>query len=565
MSNSEYTSKQIQVLDEIEHIKLNAGMYVGDTTNPTHLIEEALDNALDECLAGHADIVAVNINSTEKMYCVMDNGRGIPLDNDVPKTISTKLFSGAKFQNNKSSYTVCSGLHGVGLVAVNALSDLYIVEIYRDNRHAKYTFKHAKLVEKIDEKYDITKNPKPPFHTKIQFKPSKKIFQTLEVDVNRIRSRLLVASVELPKCHLILNNDNKREIIQITKEEFFKGHCLTENDTEISPIVDLNATDGIEGFHVKYSYSMNGSITPRIVTSVNLLPVESGGTHVSYFFDVLKDYITGKAKKLGFKFQPNDVLSGLRVYFSLELTKPEFAGQTKDKIINRREYLDKLIKKIKLEIESYYESHPQELEFLLNFFQDYRAKLDSKKLKHSGLGKRASTKYTKLRDCISENGELYIVEGDSAGGSYIQCRDPRRHAIFPLKGKIPSIVRAKDILKHNEIGELIQALGTGVGPHFNIDNLRYDKIICSTDADEDGKHIFCLLTLTLANLVPEVIQKGHYYLALTPLYAVTKGKSFIPLWSDEELKKAREKNEPITRYKGLGELSPWKLKICAID
>jgi len=179
--------------------------------------------------------------------------------------------------------------------------------------------------------------------------------------------------------------------------------------------------------------------------------------------------------------------------------------------------------------------------------------------------KRASTKFTKLRDCTTSQGELFIVEGDSAGGSFIQCRDPRKHAIFPLKGKIPSVANVKDILKNKEINELIQSLGTGVGPHFDVNKLKYEKVICAADADADGYHIASLLTLVLAVLVPDVIKNGHYYIATTPLYAVTKGKSFVPLWTKEELAKARTKNEPISRFKGLGELSPHQLKVSVID
>jgi DNA gyrase subunit B len=560
---SSYTSENIKVLDEISHVKQNPTMYIGSTERPTHLIEELLDNSLDECLAGHAKISAILIDTKENLYSVIDNGRGIPIDKDMPLILSTKLFSGGKFKDSKSAYNVCAGLHGIGLVAVNALSDFYIVEIYRDNRHVKLRFENSKLVQKVDEVYTGDK----PFSTKIQFKPSKKVFESLIPDIERLRKRLLVASVEMTDCTFVLNVDNNREVIKVTKEDFFKTQCLSENDTDVSSIFHINSKDGVEEFNVSFGYAYTGPITPKFISSVNLLPVDDGGVHVNLFMDIIREFFVVKAKKFDKKFQPNDTLCGIRCYFSLELIKPELSGQTKSKLVNRKENLEKLVKKLKVELEGIFNKNPNELESILNFFDDYRKKIDSKKTKTMNTGRRVSTKFTKLADCSSRNGELFIVEGDSAGGSFKQCRNPAIHAILPLKGKIPSVVNKKEILKHKEIGELIEALGTGSGPHFKLENLRYDKIISAPDADEDGKHIFCLLAIALATLVPEVIKAGKFYLAETPLYAINdkKNKRFIPLWTPEELQKARDVNESIIRVKGLGELNPDQLKVCALD
>jgi len=559
MTKKDYTFKDIKVLDEISHIRLNCGMYIGETSNPVHLVEEALDNSLDECLAGFASIIAINIDTKNHVYSVLDNGRGIPIENDVPVIISTKLFSGAKFQDSKTAYEIACGLHGVGLVAVNALSDFLIIEIYRDKKHAVYTFDKAVLKSKKieDHKGNI------PFSTKLQFKPDKKIFENLIPDVDRIRRRLLAASVELENCTFVLNVDDKKEVIKLDKNNYFKNVCLNESDTEISPVINLESDNDGEVLKVMFCYSFSGSPTPRTFSSINLLPVESGGTHVSYFMDIVKELFSIRSKKANVRMQPSDCFIGLRSYISLSLKKPEFSGQTKDKLINRKSYLDKLFSKFKVSLETYFSKNPEQLEFLLSKFAEYRKKLDSKKLKFNG--SRFSTKFTKLRDCSSSNGELYVCEGDSAGGSILACRNPQVHAVLPLKGKIPSIVNAVDILKNEEIGELIQALGAGVGSNFDITKLKYEKIICATDADDDGKHIFCLLTIILANLVPDVIKDGHYYLAQTPLYAINKGKTFLPLWNEDSLKKAKEKQEPITRFKGLGELSPWQLKISLLD
>lgn len=560
-----YTHEDIKKLGDIEHVQVSAGMYIGNIQNPVHLIEEALDNSLDEAIAGYSKIIAVNIDTKTNIYSTIDDGRGIPLENDTPVLVSSNLHTGAKFNNSKTAYGVGAvGKNGIGLITLLALSDFYIVEIYRDNKHGKYIFENAKLKQKILEDY----NEKPPFSTKIQFKPSKKYFETLLPDIDRIRKRLLLASIEIPNVTLVLNVDDKREVISLGKDEFFNKYCLNDSDTNISKIIDINVKDGLERFNIKFCYSYEGTITPRFISSINVLPVEDGGTHVNCFFELLKDFLISKTKKSNLKIQPSDCLVGLRVYFSLELEKPDYSSQSKDKLINRKEEFTKFANKIKLELEKYFSKDPEELNNILTFFDEYRKKLESKKIKTSNVsGKRASTKFTKLRDCTGEHGELYVVEGDSAGSGFVDERTVLKHAILPLKGKIPSIINKDDILKHNEVKELIESLGTGVGPNFDISKLKYDKVISMPDADADGGHIFCLTTLILASQTPEVIKQGHYYLCLAPLYAISnqKSKIFIPLWTQEEVSEAKKKDQQIQRFKGIGEMSPWQLKIACLD
>jgi DNA gyrase/topoisomerase IV subunit B len=225
------------------------------------------------------------------------------------------------------------------------------------------------------------------------------------------------------------------------------------------------------------------------------------------------------------------------------------------------------MKKFQQSLEDWAKTDPDDVKEYLEKFESYRKKMDSKNLKKTDThGRRASTKFTKLRDCSKPNGELFIVEGASAGGSIIQCRNPDKHAILPLRGKsIPNITSAKDILKNKEVGELIMALGTGIDPHCDIENLRYDKIVCATDADPDGAHIACLLTMVIAILTPDVIREGKYYIARTPLFAINERKTFKPLWTEKQLLKAREENRTISRFKGLGELNPKQLKVCLLQ
>jgi len=556
-----YSAKDVRVLEEVEHIRLNPGMYIGETSNPVHLIEETLDNALDEALAGYAKIIAVIINTKENKFSVLDDGRGIPIADDTPITVSSKLFSGAKFQDKKSAYEISSGLHGVGLVAVNALSSKYQIEVYRNNSYALYQFKNSKLHKNNVKKFTGEK----PFSTKIEFTPDKKFFETLEPDLERLRRRLTTASAEMADdISVVLIIDDKKEIFQLSVEDHYKLNCLTADEQIFEVVLDANKKP--EGFKVLLSYEKTGPITPKVISSVNLLPVDAGGTHVNALYDVLREFFVSKGKKLDYKFQPNDSLCGLRAYLMLSLKEPKFSGQTKDKLTNRKTDFDVYVRTFRSQLEAYADKNKGVLEETLEKFQEYRTKLDSKRLKSASNGKRASTKFTKLRDCTSKNGELYIVEGDSAGGSIIQSRDPRKHAILPLRGKsIPNITTKKDVLQNKEVSELIRAIGAGFGPHFDISKMRYDKIVCATDADHDGNHIACLLTMLIGIMLPEVIKDGRYYIAQTPLFAIQEKKMFKPLWSDKEVEKARKANRNIQRYKGLGEMNPKELRISLLD
>jgi DNA gyrase subunit B len=558
-----YGAKDVRVLEEVEHIQLNPGMYVGETNNPVHLIEEALDNALDEALAGHAKIVAVIIDTKSNTFSVLDNGRGIPISDNTPIIVSTKLFSGAKFQDKKSAYEISSGLHGVGLVAVNALSEFYKIEIYRNNKRAVYDFVKSKL-----KKSNIDKDYKGqiPYSTKIEFKPDKKYFETLAPDIDRIRRRLTTASAELESnIQFVLIVDGKKEVFQLTQVQHFSMSCFSSKEKLIGHTLDSEKKP--ERFRVLFAYEKEGPITPKIISSINLLPVDMGGTHVNFFQDILKDFFQAKAKKYDYKIQPNDCLYRLRAYLMMSIREPKFSAQTKDKLTNRKTDFDKYTKDFKDQLEETFNTFEDQFKSYLDMFQEYRSRIDAKKIKTNGTSsRRASTQFTKLRDCTTRIGELYIVEGESAGGSIIQSRDPKIHAVLPLKGKsIPNITTRKNILENKEVGELVKAMGTGVGPAFDLSKIRYSKIICATDADHDGNHIACLVSILMAILLPEIVKAGMYYIAQTPLFAINDGKIFKPLWTDKEVENARKDEKKIQRYKGLGEMNPAQLKITLLD
>lgn len=555
-----YTAEDITVLKEIEHVQLNPSMYIGNTENPVHLIEECFDNSLDEALAGHASIIAVIINRKTNVFKILDNGRGIPIDNDSPITISTKLFSGAKFQGKKTAYEISSGMHGVGLVAVNALSDEMSIEIYRDNKHVIYSFKDSKFINKEEMEFSGNR----PFSTKIEFKPSEKYFENLEPDIKRLEKRIEVASAEMPDktFGLELEDEKKRRVYKLNIEDYFKIVTDTKPKELISDIITIESKSDPEVFSLKFFYSFQNTNT-KTFSSINLLPVKDGGTHINYVTDIIKNYFQIKAKKYNKKFQPNDCLCGLRAFFILKLKEPKLSGQTKDKLVNRKKYFEEF-KNLKSLIEK---SIPENLlQDLLEKFEIYRKILDTKKINNGqSIKRRASTRFTKLRDCELRNGELFIVEGDSAGGGLIKARDPKIHAILPLKGKIPNVINRKNILQHTEIGDLIQSLGCGIEPKFNIENLRYKKIITAADADPDGGHIACLVTILFMMLFPELIRQGFYYIAKTPLYAINERDNFVPLWTKEEFDKAVSEKRKIIRFKGLGEMSHTQIKKTLID
>lgn len=556
---AKYNADSFKILTDVESIRLNPGMYIGSTSTPTHLIEEILDNSLDECLAGYSDTIIIEMDLNHKLYSVSDNGRGIPTEKDIPITISTVLHSGSKFKGSRDVYKICSGRHGVGLVAVNALSKFFQIETIRKNKYSIYAFDNFNLVNKFS-----TKINEKVFSTKITFEPDPEIFESLIPDIDRIRHRLLISSIHLPECTFILIIDGKEEIIKLSIDEYFNNYCLIGSD-DITDIINFNIRDKDEYLNIMLCYSLNGNVTPKILSSVNLLPVDSG-THIKLLTNILKDLFSPYGKKDN-KFTSQDTLCGLRVYVDLSLTEPEFGGQTKTQLINRLSYLNSLFNKFKKLLENYFSGNREQLDLILNRFSEYRRRIESKNIKSKST-KRSSTKYTKLKDCKDPNGELFIVEGDSAAGSLLQSRDIKRHAIMPLRGKLPNVASKKmEIIKNKEVQELISSVGTNIGSDFDISNLRYDKIIICTDADPDGNHIASLIIALFGYLLSEVIIEEHLFVCKAPLFAVNKGNVFVPIWTQEELHKARngKYSNHITRYKGLGEMNPWQAKVCIFD
>ena len=550
-----YSHKSIRVLKEVEHVRQHPTMYIGTVANPVHLIEEALDNSLDELLAGYGNIVAVVLDTKNHIYQVLDNARGIPISNDTPVTICFKLFSGGKF--DRESYKISAGLHGIGLSACNFLSKEMTIEIYRRKKHAIYRFVDQKFESKKIENFDGS----PPFSTRVEIHPDPTIFESLAPDIERIRTRLYIASLHLPEATFVLHVDGQKEVIKTDPEEFFTKVCLSRTDTELLPLLVAKATDDIEEVVLKLQYSKNGSVTPRVKSSVNLLPLE-GGTHINMLYEMIRNLFQKYMRKYKLDFLPNDALMRMRAYLSLKLKHPKFSSQDKKSLSNSRAELEKLFSLLSKDLE---EKLSEDLvRDILDLIQSYRDELNGRKVSRTKNGKRAAVKFTSLRDCSQAGGELFIVEGESAAGGLVQCRDPKKHAVLPLKGKVPNVVNFSKILKNKEIAQMFTAIGTGVGKDFDISKVRYDKIIVLTDADPDGGHIVTLVLMALAKLTPELVRQGYVYCCDTPLYAYLNSKEFKPLWKQEEVEEARKKGK-LLRIKGLGELSPWQLKICALS
>ena len=572
-----YDHNTIKVMAEIEHIQHNRGMYIGETELATHLVTEAFDNAIDEAKAGHASIIAVLVDTKTQTYSVLDNGRGIPIENDTIKTVASKLFSGGKFNKGEGeAYGIASGRRGVGIVAVTALSDYFIIEVHRDGKHAEYKWEKAHLVSDIHKDVEVG-DASLPFSTKLQFKPSKEYFDSTDIDINYIRRRMKIASVHIPKLRLVLKVDGQKEVINCDLDTFFKDELMNGDKKGVTPKKKLTTKIKDEELNVYWCYSMESTKTPKHVGCVNFLAVDQG-THANKTYDLFRDVFAEFAKKEKMTFNKQDALIGLRVYTSLMLYDPAYSSQTKEKLSTSKKELEGLYAILKKQLITSLEKDEKLKMELLSFFDSYRKKLDSSKsiIKTSGTVTRLNSVIgSNLRDCTTHSvtdSELFIVEGTSAAGTLLQCRNVKVHAVLGLKGKsIPNVAAggagAKNIAKNNEVTNIVNACGTGFEPDFDYSGLRYGKIIFTCDADADGSHISSLLMVLFLKMLPKLIENGNVYIAIMPLYGATKGKKFQPFYSEDDKDTFVKANPKIqlNRFKGLGEMEPDELYTCLMD
>lgn len=569
MSNGQYTEKDIITLTEVESIRQNPGMYIGSTVNPNHLLYEALDNALDEANAGYADLILVSVDNKNSIFTIADNGRGIPFKDDTIIKITTKLFTGGKFKKGEtsSSYKAAIGMHGVGLVAVNALSEWMEVLVYRDNKKVYYRFEDCKVVKHTEEDFDCSKKP---CSTCIKFKPIQKYFESIKIDTEPVRTRLELASVHIDKLRLISVVDGKKEVIKMTMEDYFNKNYFGETDVKnISPM--FNFVEQIKGeeLRIVFGWDMNKYCPSVTGGCINILPVKEG-THIASALSVFQTVFDNIAKKEKLSYNPRDFMTGFRMFVSMELYHTDFTSQSKEKFSTSKSKLEFLFKNAVKKIEELLRENDEVFNKIVYYVDSYRKSLTTKKtiVKNTGSINRYNTNIdAKLKDCTStevEKCELFITEGDSASGGLVQCRNPKFHAILGLRGKVPNLgSKSVNYLTNKEFVEIINALGTGCGKDFDITKRRYGKLIIATDADVDGDHISVLLITAILRMFPDIIKAGIVYKAIMPKYGVRnfEGK-FLPFYTEEEMLKFKQEhpNIEITRYKGLGEMMPNQLK-----
>ncbi len=577
--DNKYDSSEIQVLEGLEPVRKRPGMYIGSTDERGlhHLIVEIVDNSVDEALAGFCDMIVVEITK-EGAVSVTDNGRGIPIDIHPKEKVSavqvvlTKLHAGGKFGGG--GYKVSGGLHGVGLSVVNALSEWLEVEVYKNGKIYRQKYNRGVPMRALAEVGKTDKTG-----TKVTFFPDDEIFETIEFSYDMIRTRLREVAYLNKGVKIVLKDERRGK----EKEETF---CYEGGILDFVEYLNRSKETMFENaiyFEEKYKDSTveiamqyNDSYNEIIYSYANNINTEEGGTHLVGFKNALTKIINDYAHKANLikdeeKLTGDDVREGLTAIVSVKLTEPQFEGQTKTKLGNSE--MRGIVERALTEgFGTYLEENPKEgKELVLKGITAQRARDAARNARELTRRKgvlESTTLPGKLADCTDKDAahcEIYIVEGDSAGGTAKQGRDRRFQAILPLRGKILNVEKARlgKVLENAEIKNMITAFGCGVGDEFDESKLRYDKIICMTDADVDGSHIRILLLTFFFRYMRPLIEKGHVFIAQPPLYKVTKNKKDTYCYSDPELNETLDslgrKGCDVQRYKGLGEMNAEQL------
>lgn len=589
MANTDYTAEQIQVLEGLEPVRKRPGMYIGSTDSRGlhECLREIVDNSVDESFAGVANTIWVSLNK-DGSATIRDNGRGIPVEKQKKTGISaleltmTKLHAGGKFGGG--AYKVSGGLHGVGASVVNALSSYFRVVVLREDKAFYQEYHQGKPVKSVTE---ATSKQLEEWNIKLggtgtitNFIPDKEIFGDIVLEDNKVKNLLRDRAYLIAGLTFHFEDDNDNDVATFYFEGGIKSLVAHSNRGKnvLNDVIYLQKQD--ENISCEVSLQYSDSYNENVKGYVNGIYTTDGGTHVTGFRIALTRAITDYYKKLqngnskdDAALTGDDMKEGLTaiVYVKMPSESLQFESQTKAKL-NNPEIQGFVATAVKEGLDQYFEEHPQEAKKVVEkIMLAARARLAARAAKDAVLRKGAlegATLPGKLADCQSSDpsiSELYIVEGDSAGGSAKQGRDRRHQAILPLGGKILNTERAHldKIVKFEEIKNLIIALGGGIGETLNYDKMRYHRIIIMTDADVDGAHISTLLLTFFYRHMPEIISRGYLYIALSPLYKIQSGKDIYYALNDEEKDKImpllKDKKFSQQRYKGLGELNPTQL------
>ena len=582
---TDYRADKIQVLEGLDAVRKRPAMYIGstDANGLHHLVYEVVDNSIDEALVGFCDTIIVTIHKDNSVE-VVDNGRGIPVDihpqykKSALEIVLTKLHAGGKFDN--LSYKVSGGLHGVGVSVVNALSSDMSVEVYRDGKKYFQSYQRGVPREKVKAIGEAKKSG-----TRVLFKPDQKVFDTLEFNFDTLSRRLRELAFLNAGVKIVLRDDRgkgKESVFQ------FKGgivsfiQYLNENKVSVTKKTIYFHTVR-ENVDIEVAMEYIDTYNETVLTFANNINTREGGTHLIGFKSALTRVLNDFLKREGLdkKMQQltgDDVREGLVAIVSVKLPNPQFEGQTKMKLGNGE--VKGIVESATNEnLGQFFEENPQVVRKILEkCILSAQARIAAKRAKDL-TRRKSALEYDslpgKLADCSERDPslcELYLVEGDSAGGSAKQGRDRRFQAILPLKGKILNVEKARldKVLANEEIKTIITAVGTGIGEsEFDISKTRYHKIIIMTDADVDGSHIRTLLLTFFFRYMPEIIKSGYLYIAQPPLYSVRSGKDIRYAYTDEErdslLKGTDKSKSSVQRYKGLGEMNPEQLWETTMD
>ncbi len=583
-----YQAENITVLEGLEAVRKRPGMYIGTTSERGlhHLVWEVVDNSIDEALAGYCDKIIVNV-LPDNIIEVIDNGRGIPTGihpkygKSALEIVLTVLHAGGKFEND--NYKVSGGLHGVGISVVNALSEWLEVEVQRDGKIWYQKYNRGTPVEPVKTIGDTSVTG-----TKVRFKADYQIFETLVYSFETLDTRLKELAYLNKGLRITLTD--KRKDPEVVADLKFEGGIIdyikdVEQDNIALIKEPIYMSGEADGIIVEAVMIYNTNQRESVYSFVNNIHTHEGGTHVSGFRTALTRVINDVGKSQGFlkdkdgKLQGSDIREGLSAIISIKIAQPQFEGQTKTKLGNS-EVTGIVSNIVGTQLKMFLEDTPADTKIIIDkVLNSKRAREAAQKARELVLRKSAlevGSLPGKLADCSSKNPdecEIYIVEGDSAGGSAKQGRDRRFQAILPLRGKILNVEKAglHKALENAEIRAMITAFGAGMGENFDISKLRYGKIILMTDADVDGAHIRTLLLTFFYRYMVELLHNGNIYIAQPPLYKITTGKTIQYAYDDKQLKfivdnlEGENRKYALQRYKGLGEMNPEQLWETTMD